>query len=123
MAKLNIKNKGLTLLHRFCTLKEQLDLFKQLDSPNYVGLSIGIKPEDTASLQEIYDSGVRIICIDIAHAHTKDCLDLTKFISNKYPDVLLIVGNVATGEATFDLFHAGADVVKVGIRCRINLFN
>lgn len=115
MAKLNTKNKGLTLLHRFCTIEEQLNIFKQINAPEYVGLSIGIKQEDYDNLNIIYNAGIRILCIDIAHAHTKDCIKMTNYISSKYPDILLIVGNVATYEASRELFQVGADVVKVGI--------
>jgi len=122
MAQLNsVKNGGMTLLHRFCSLEDQLKIFKETNS-TCIGLSIGIKKEDYDNLETIYNAGVRIICIDIAHAHTKDCIEMTRFISKKYPNILLIVGNVATKEGSRDLFQAGADVVKVGIGRWINLF-
>lgn len=81
-----------------------------------LGCQFGIKPEDYDNLDDIYNAGVRILCIDIAHAHTKDCLEMARYINKTYPKILLIVGNVATKEAAEALFDSGADVVKVGIR-------
>lgn len=69
----------------------------------------------------MYNAGVRILCIDIAHAHTKDCIEMTRYISKIYSKILLIVGNVATKEASEALFDAGADVVKVRYWCREHL--
>jgi len=56
-----------------------------------------------------------VIVIDTAHGHSQGVLETVKEIRTAYPDLDIIAGNVATGEATKALFEAGADVVKVGI--------
>ena len=53
--------------------------------------------------------------LDSAHGHSVNVLNCVKMIKEKYPDLQVIAGNVATGEATRDLIEAGADAVKVGI--------
>ena len=115
---------GMAIIHRFMPMEDQVDLIKTLLSRNvkkeyplnYVGVSIGVKEEDKANLKIFVESlGVNIVCIDIAHGDSKMCVDMCSYIAEKYPRVLLIAGNVATGEGAARLWRAGADVVKVGI--------
>ena len=63
----------------------------------------------------LVEAGVDIICIDTAHAHSKNVLNQIKHVKKKFPDLLLIAGNVATEEGTKDVIKAGADIVKVGM--------
>ena len=56
-----------------------------------------------------------VIVIDSAHGHSQNIFNTLKLIKDKYPDLQVIAGNVATGAATKDLIEAGADAVKVGI--------
>jgi len=80
-----------------------------------VGAAIGVGPENLDRLEELVRAGVDVIAIDSAHGHSKGVLDITREAKKKHPSVQLIVGNVATGEATRDLIDAGADAVKVGM--------
>lgn len=115
------KTKSLGLMHRFWDIKDQLNLFKDLklefgtDVFNYIGCSIGVKEEDYKNLESFIDLGVKIVCIDIAHGHSKECGKLCKNIKAIYPGVLLIAGNVATEEGADYLWDSGADVVKGGV--------
>lgn len=111
---------GMCLLHRFCPLDEQINILKTLhekyeDVFDYVGVSVGIKEDDYNNIKSFYDLGVRIICIDIAHGDSKNCVDMVRFISTKFPDIFLIAGNVATGSGAFRLWLAGADACKIGV--------
>jgi IMP dehydrogenase/GMP reductase len=120
LAKENLLSGGLTILHRFMPLDEQLGLVEKLkqvrsDWSNFLGTSVGVKPEDKTAVDEFVKAGVRILTIDIAHGHSLSCIEMCKYISTTYPDVLLIAGNVATGEGAKDLWEAGADIVKCGI--------
>ena len=58
---------------------------------------------------------VDVIVVDSAHGHSANILKAVREIKAKYPDLQLIAGNVATGEATRALIEAGVDAVKVGI--------
>ena len=63
----------------------------------------------------LVNANVDVITLDTAHGHSKGVIEAVKKIKEKYPDLQIIAGNVATAEATEDLIKAGADCVKVGI--------
>ena len=60
-------------------------------------------------------ANVKVLTVDIAHGHSVNMLDTVKYLKDKYPDVKVISGNVATREGTYALIEAGSDAVKVGI--------
>ena len=66
-------------------------------------------------LEALHKSGVDVIVIDTAHAHTKSVIEKIKAIKTQYPELQVIVGNIVTAEAATALAEAGADAVKVGI--------
>ena len=80
-----------------------------------VAAALGIAKDTPIRAQKLVEAGADALVIDTAHGHSKGVLDVVKHISESYPEVTIIAGNVATGEGTKALFEAGADVVKVGI--------
>ena len=66
-------------------------------------------------VEALVKAHVDVIVVDSAHGHSKNILEAVKKIKTAYPDLQVIAGNVATGDATRDLIKAGADAVKVGI--------
>jgi IMP dehydrogenase len=80
-----------------------------------VGAAVGVGQDGLDRAHELTRAGVDVIVIDSAHGHSKAVLDTTRTVKAKIPNVPLIVGNVATAEATRDLIAAGADCVKVGM--------
>jgi len=118
MAVKIIKSGGLAILHRFMDEKEQLQIANRIFD-NYgnehFAVSIGVKPSDREMVARFRDAGIRIVCIDVAHGDSKMCMEMTSWIKEKYPDIFIIAGNVATGEGARRLWQAGADVVKVGV--------
>ena len=118
MAKLIFSLGGLSIMHRFIDWETQQKWIEEIGSWKafeHVGFSIGVKPEDYEHVSWMIDHGVRIICIDVANGYSKLCLDMIKFVRNKSKDVLLIAGNVATGEGAKAIWENGADMVKNGI--------
>jgi IMP dehydrogenase len=121
MAKYIYLSGGLGLIHRFMPKTEQLDILKRLEKEfdkgvwQYIGFSIGIKPEEREAADLLVKNGAKILCIDIAHADSFGCIEMCHYISEKYPEILLIAGNVATGKGAERLWGAGVDVVKCGI--------
>lgn len=118
------RTHGLSIIHRFMPIEDQLDIvrvFRDMSRTNKwnymrdVGFSVGAKKENRSDIDKLIDAGVEILCIDIAHGDSKICIDTIKYIVDKYPKILLIAGNVATGDAAYRLWDAGADVVKCGI--------
>lgn len=80
-----------------------------------VGAAVGIRSDTIERVEELKKAGVDVIVIDTAHGHSKGVIEMLKKIKKKFPELDVIAGNVATGEATIDLIKAGADAVKVGI--------
>jgi IMP dehydrogenase len=80
-----------------------------------VGAAIGAKPKEIERAEALVENQVDILTIDTAHGHSKMVLEQVKNIKNKFPNIPLIAGNVATEEATEALAKAGADIIKVGI--------
>ena len=77
--------------------------------------AVGVTSDTFERAETLLKAGADAIVIDTAHGHSAGVLRKIKEIRDHFPDVTLIAGNVATGEATAALFDAGVDVVKVGI--------
>ena len=79
------------------------------------GAAVGIPKNVMDRVTALVNAKVDCIVIDSAHGHSKNIITTLKEIKAAYPDLQVIVGNVATGEATKALIEAGADAVKIGI--------
>jgi IMP dehydrogenase len=79
------------------------------------GAAVGVTKDMMDRVDELVRAGVDVITVDTAHGHSKGVLNAVKTIKEKYPELQIIAGNVATGEAVRDLIKSGADSVKVGI--------
>lgn len=80
-----------------------------------VGAAVGVTPDILDRIDALKAAGVDVISIDTAHGHSKGVIDAAKKVKKKYPELDLVVGNIATGEAAKALAKAGADAVKVGV--------
>ena len=80
-----------------------------------VGAAVGVTPDIIDRIDALKNAGVDVISIDTAHGHSKGVMDAAKRVKKKYPELDMIVGNVATGEAAKALAAVGADAVKVGV--------
>lgn len=79
------------------------------------GAAVGITNNVMARIDALVNAHVDVVVVDSAHGHSANILRTVREIKEKYPDLQLIAGNVATGEATKALIDAGVDAVKVGI--------
>ena len=80
-----------------------------------VAAALSVRDDWQDRIDALVKVGVDAVVMDTAHGHSQFVLDLVKKIKNKFPNLDLIAGNIATPEATQDLISAGADCVKVGI--------
>lgn len=80
-----------------------------------VAAGIGVTKDSMQRADALVEAGVDAIVIDTAHGHSKGVVEVLKAVKAKYPDLDVVVGNIATGEAAKYLVAAGADGVKVGI--------
>ncbi|MFT4697238.1 MAG: IMP dehydrogenase [Flavobacteriaceae bacterium] len=80
-----------------------------------VAAALGVTPDAIDRATALVNAQVDAVIIDTAHGHTKGVVDVLKQVKNKFPNLDVIVGNIATAEAAKYLVEAGADAVKVGI--------
>src|SRR6185503_19218355 len=79
------------------------------------GAAIGTGKDAMSRAESLVAANVDVLVIDTAHGHSQGVLDMVRRIRRQFPNVELIAGNVATGEATEALIELGVDAVKVGI--------
>ena len=100
------------------------DIEKQIRYPNSAkdsqgrllcGAGVGITANVLERVEALVKSHVDVVVLDSAHGHSANVIHCVKMIKDAYPDLQVVAGNVATGEATKALIEAGADAVKVGI--------
>ncbi|MBR5774995.1 MAG: IMP dehydrogenase, partial [Bacteroidaceae bacterium] len=80
-----------------------------------VAAGVGVTADTLDRMKALVDAGVDAIIIDTAHGHSKSVIEKLKEAKKTFPNVDIVVGNIATGEAARMLVEAGADGVKVGI--------
>ncbi|WP_046216667.1 IMP dehydrogenase [Paenibacillus wulumuqiensis] len=100
------------------------DIEKAIQFPNaakdaqgrlLVGAAVGVSQDAFARAEALVNAGVDLLVVDSAHGHHINILDAVRKLRSMFPELTIVAGNVATGEATRDLIQAGASVVKVGI--------
>ena len=80
-----------------------------------VAAAVGVTPDVMERVDALVKAGVDAIVIDTAHGHSSRVVETLKKVKSKYPQLDVVVGNIATAEAAKALVKAGADAVKVGI--------
>ncbi len=107
---------GMAILHRFMSIEENVAMFKRLKHPKKTGISIGIGEEALPRAEALISAGAEIICVDVAHGHSKEVNRTIRQLREKWGQhIMIIAGNVATYAGADYLSAAGADVIKVGI--------
>ena len=100
------------------------DIEKQIKYPNSAkdaqgrllcGAAVGITANVLDRVEALVNAKVDVVVMDSAHGHSANVIRTVKMVKDAYPDLQVIAGNVATGEATRALIEAGVDAVKVGI--------
>lgn len=96
-------------------LVENVEPMYNRDSKYRLRVGAAIGPSDQDRVAVLAKENVDVVVVDTAHGHTKGVIDMVKWTKANYPDIDVIAGNIATGEAAVALRDAGADAVKVGI--------
>ena len=100
------------------------DLIKEQDYPNsckdkygrlVVGAAVGVTHDMMERVDALVAVGVDAVCVDTAHGHSRGVLNAVSEVKKKHPELQVVGGNIATGEAAMALVKAGADAVKVGV--------
>ena len=80
-----------------------------------VAAAVGISKDTMKRVEALVNAEVDAIVIDTAHGHSLKVIETLYKVKKTYPDLQVVVGNIATKEAAIDLYNAGADAIKVGI--------
>lgn len=80
-----------------------------------VAAAVGVGADSAERVAALVKAKVDVLVVDTAHGHSHGVIEAVRTIKKQYPEVELMAGNVATGEATVDLIEAGADAIKVGM--------
>jgi GMP reductase len=114
--------KIITALHKFHKLQDLLDYNKENSdsdsklNPDYFMISTGISNDDFKNLTNILDNfECKFICVDIANGYISKFNEFCKILRAKYPEKIILAGNVCTSEGVNMLYDLNMDIVKVGI--------
>ncbi|MCH9692480.1 MAG: IMP dehydrogenase [Gammaproteobacteria bacterium] len=107
--------RGLITVKDFNKAEQYPNSCKDSDARLRAGASVGTGADSDDRVAALVEAGVDVLVVDTAHGHSRNVLDRVKRIKQLWPEVDVIGGNIATGEAATALLKAGADAVKVGI--------
>lgn len=112
---------GLGILHRFWSIEDNVSAWcaasklSRGEDMYEVGVSVGVKDTEFERAAALYEAGARILCVDIAHAHTQRAGRMVSHIREVFSDAFVIAGNVATADGADYLVEKGAHAIKVGL--------
>lgn len=107
---------GVGVLHKNTTIEVQAGWVREVrEAGHLAAAAVGVGGDSEERVAALVDAGVQMLIIDTAHGHSQGVLDRARAVRDAYPDLTLVVGNVATPEAFRAAAEAGADVVKVGV--------
>ncbi len=107
--------KGLITVNDFTKAENNPNACKDDKGRLRVGAAVGTGADTEARVEALVHAGVDVIIVDTAHGHSKGVIDRVNWVKKNFPQVQVIGGNIATGDAALALRDAGADAVKVGI--------
>ena len=111
----NFELKGLITVKDINKAEKYPNACKDPEGRLRVGASVGTSPDTPDRVAALVQAGVDVIVVDTAHGHSKNVIEGVRRIKKDYPELQVIGGNIATGDAAKALVEAGADAVKVGI--------
>lgn len=115
MARAMAKHGMLSALHKYYPLESLVEFFKTADPCFY---TLGTNDDDLQKLHDFCQAvpSLPFLCVDVANAHIQFAVDRIKIVREKYPNAVLMAGNVVTPELVHHLvINAGVDIVKIGI--------
>ncbi|MCB0459425.1 MAG: IMP dehydrogenase, partial [Flavobacteriaceae bacterium] len=119
MAKELAKHQLFTAIHKHYSLEQWSAFLKELPVTivNNIAVSTGTGKKDFERITEIFNlhPQLQFICIDVANGYSEHFVRFLEKARAKFPEKVIIAGNVVTGEMVEELILSGADIVKVGI--------
>jgi len=118
MAETLSKQGIFTCLVKTYTVESLVEFFGSAIDRRYVAMSIGTGAADFEKLCAVYErvqDNLKYVCMDIANGYSEHFAEHVREVRKRFPHIVIIAGNVVTGEMTEELILAGADIIKVGI--------
>ena len=119
MARALDRHRMSVALHKHYRVEQYVEFFNGLERKSAAFYSVGITRADEDKLKRVMESAaagaVQYLCIDVANGYHENFATFITRIRTAYPRVVIMAGNVVTGEMTEELILSGADIVKVGI--------
>jgi len=129
MAVAIAREGGIGIIHKSMSIDDQAEQVSKVKSADLLqptaatdgsgrlraGAAVGATKDVLNRVKALIDAGADVVAVDTAHGHSANVINTVKKVKDKYPDLQIIAGNVATAEATEELIKAGADAVKVGM--------
>lgn len=116
MAQSMARLGGIGILHRFQSIDNNVAEYRRAREAGPVGISVGVSGDSLERAEALCGAGADIVCVDVAHGHSKMVNQTVRSLRDKYGDTICIIaGNVATYAGADYLAAAGADIIKVGI--------
>lgn len=109
------KLKGLITIKDIEKAKNYPQATKDEHGRLFVGAAVGVGQDSRTRADALVAAQADVICIDTAHGHSKNVIEMVRYVSQNFKDVIIVAGNVVTADGTSALLDAGADVVKVGV--------
>jgi IMP dehydrogenase len=106
---------GLITYRDIIKIRERPNACKDERGRLRVAAAVGVTTDTYDRVSALVEAGVDCVVIDTAHGHSKGVIETAKSIKSHFPDLDIVVGNIATAEAAKDLVRAGVDGIKVGI--------
>lgn len=79
------------------------------------GIAVGVANVNWSHIDKLVNKGVDLLCVDVANGHNENCIKMVENLRKRYPSVVLMAGNIVTGEGLINLSKAGVDCVRIGI--------
>ena len=119
MARALERHQLSTALHKHYEKEAYVKYFSHLEQKSAAFYSLGIGARDWEKFQAVMRAlpagAIEYVCIDVANGYTEAFVNFVKKVREAYPDLVIMAGNVVTGDMTEELILSGADIVKVGI--------
>jgi len=106
---------GMGIIHRYNTITFQKKLVSYIYNNNLKSAAVGVTGDFKERLSELVSEGLSIVCIDVAHGDHILVKEAIEYINNKYPNLFIIAGNVATASSYERLSEWGADAVRASV--------
>jgi IMP dehydrogenase len=109
---------GLGIIHRFCSIEKQVEEVRAVKERNLlVGAAIGVSAEDIKRIEALLTVKPDVFVLDVAHAHSERVITMVAELYERFPDIELVIGNIATDDAAAEFTQRFPQLagVKVGI--------